>query len=265
MSYTDKKHYQINPSSTLIPDFGLGQFVEGYTDERKPFNWQNLLWILFPIVGLVIILIFAIGHFMSKLSKGRVLIFEKGFVVQDLSSSGKVKLEVPYRFDELKGISMPKIRQYQNIYGIRKYNATNFDVNALTTDNAIINVMSGSYRNEGDFPNGYNFEGYASHAIVNHWSDHALKRINRELKEKGCITFYTPSPIVVGNGYVKYEDKTVSNPFKYYFDNGSLHLLPEKEAGSHFAKKHDELVIPVNSMYDSALFLMVISRLLGIK
>ncbi len=53
MSWKSVDHFVLDVEDVFVPDEGLGDFKCCFTNEHKPFNWFNLLWLLIPVVGIM--------------------------------------------------------------------------------------------------------------------------------------------------------------------------------------------------------------------
>ncbi len=266
MSLTSIENYTVNPDSVQIPDEGLGEYVVGFTEERKPFNWVNVFWNLMPVIGQLFFVGHVVRHWWVKSHPDRILLYKNGFIKQTLDGKGRVKKESVINFNDLKGVLMVKTRQYQNIYGIRKYNGTTVNLSVLDDQNVKEEILSGAYRNEDDLEGHYNFIGYASHGINNSWLEFAIKKFNNEFSNNGYASFSTPGgEVLVGPDFIKANDTVVSSGFKYMFDNGYLYLYPNAAEGEHFKKKAKPVSINVAQMYNKEVFLLAIGQIHGIR
>lgn len=265
MAFTDIEHYKVDPRKVNIPDKGLGEFLCGFTEEHKPFNWANIWWNLLPITGQFFFIFFVLWHWWVKSHPRRILLYKNGFIKQNLRSKGRVKKERIINFYEIKGVLYAKTRQIQSIYGIRRYNGTAVEFSVLNSNNVSELILKGMYRNKEEVDSKYNFIGYACNAINNVWIKFAIDKFNNEISSKGYGTFTTTSGEVhVGRDFIKVNDAIVTKGFKYSFDNGCLCLYPNAAEGIHF-KKATTVVINVAGMYNKEVFLMAISQLHGIR
>lgn len=266
MSITSIDHYTVDPVRVQIPDEGLGEFIVGFTEENKPFNWTNILWNLLPGVGQLFFVGHVLIHWWVKTHPDRILLYKNGFIKQTLDNKGRVKKELTFNFHELNGILFGKTRQYQNIYGIRKYNATNVQLSVLDEHNVKEVILSGSYRNENEIEGNYNFIGYACLAINNAWIQFAIKKFNEEFSSKGYASFSTPNgEVLVGSDFIKANNIVVSSGFKYSFDNGYLYLYPNAAEGGHFKNNSKPVAINVAGMFNKEVFLLAIGQIHGIR
>ncbi len=259
----DIETYLISPNDALIPQVGLGGYKIGFTTERVPFEWKNLFWILLPIGGWLILLIFILLYIWSKISCYRVFIYEKGIFKQ---RTGFLSKDMIYRFDDISGISVARTKQYRRIYGFDKYTGTSVSIKIELKDGSIDKFYNDRYRNEYEVEGEYEFAGYMANALTNSWIDVSLKRVNEELKRQGYATFRSEKSIVsVGRGFIKSDSNYANGQFRYSFDNGYLYIYPGGEDAVQFKNKNKYFVINVNKMYNKEVFLMTISSLLGIK
>ena len=266
MSITSIDHYTVDPVRVQIPDEGLGEFIVGFTEENKPFNWTNILWNLLPGAGQLFFVGHVLRHWWVKTHPDRILLYKNGFIKQTLDNKGRVKKELTFNFYELNGVLLGKTRQYQNIYGIRKYNATTVQLSVLDEHNVKEVILSGSYRNENEIEGNYNFIGYACLAINNAWIQFAIKKFNEEFSSKGYASFSTPNgEVLVGSDFIKANNIVVSSGFKYSFDNGYLYIYPNAAEGGHFKNNSKPVVINVAGMFNKEVFLLAIGQIHGIR
>ncbi|MCM1111113.1 MAG: hypothetical protein NC336_07895 [Clostridium sp.] len=261
------EQFVINPDDIQIPDEGLGEFVNGYTEERIPFSKDMILWNLLPGVGQLFFIGYLVKYWMIKKNAERILLYQSGFIHQNLDGKRLVRKENVVNFDDLNGVLVERSRQYQVIYGIRKYVRTDVCLWVSFKNNTKKRILSGSYRNEHEVDGYYNFEGFACNAINNAWMQFAFKRFNDEFAAKGYGSFTTPSgeEVLVGSDFIKIGDTVVSSGFKYSFDNGTLYLYPNAAEGGHFKTKSKPVSIYVAEMFNKEVFLTAIAHLHGIK
>ena len=256
----------IDVNKVNIPDEGLGNFRFGYTQETVSFNWSCILWNLLPLVGQILFLFHVITYLWTKSHANRILLYEHGFIKQVVDMKGRVKKESVYDFYKINGVKYSKTRQYQNIYGIQRYNCTAVSLHILGSDNAEELIIKGSYRNENELDNQYNFVGYACNSIRSTWLQFAIDKFNKEISTVGYGTFVSKSGrVLVGKEFIQVNDQVVSPGFKYSFDSGYLYLYPNDEEGSHFKKKSKSVNINVVEMYNSDVFLMAMQQFFGIS
>lgn len=266
MSLTSIEHYAVEPGSVSIPDRGLGAFLCGFTEERKPFNWTNIWFNLLPGAGQILFIGHVIRHCWVKNHPDRVLLYQNGFIKQSLDNKGKVKQESIINYYDIKGVLYAKTRQYQSIYGIKAYNGTTVALSVLDKSNIRRKILWGSYRNKNDVDGKYNFIGYACNAISDCWLKFAINKFNEELCSRGYGSFTSPTgEITVGRDFIGVNNTVISSGFKYSFDNGYLYLYPNAAEGSHFAQKSKPVAINIAGMYNKEVFLLAIGQLHGIK
>lgn len=266
MSLTSIEHYVVEPRSVSIPDKGLGAFLCGFTEERKPFNWANIWLNLIPGAGQLLFIGHAIRHRWVKSHPDRVLVYQNGFIKQSLDSKGKVKQESIVNFYDIKGVLYAKTRHYQSIYGIKTYNCTTVNLSVLDKNSMKRKILWGSYRNKNEVEGKYNFIGYACNAISDCRLNFAINKFNDEMRSRGYGSFSSPTgEISVGRDFIGVNNTVVSPGFKYTFNSGYLYLYPNAAEGSHFAQKSKPVAINIAGMYDKEAFLMAIGQLHGIK
>lgn len=266
MSLTSIEHYVIDPKSVSIPNKGLGAFLCGFTEEKKPFNWANIWFNLIFGVGQILFIGHVIRHCWVKSHPDRVLLYQNGFIKQSLDNKGKVKQESINNYYDLKGVLYAKTRQYQSIYGIKTYNCTTVNLSVLDKNNIKSKILWGSYRNKDEIEGKYNFIGYACNAIRDSWLKFALNKFNDELRSRGYGSFTSPTgEITVGRDFIGVNNTIVSSGFRYSFDNGYLYLYPNAAESAHFAQKCKPVAINIAGMYNKEVFLLAIGQLHGIK
>lgn len=265
MEITAIENYIVDTNNLTIPDKGLGNYKCGFTEERKPFNLQNIWLNLLPFFGQILFIAHLLRHWWVRTHPCRILLYQNGFIKQSLDSHGNVKKENVFNFSTIKGILNDRVRQFQSIYAIRRYNCTTVKMWVLDANNTKVHVLGGAYRNKEEIEGNYNFIGYACNAISDAWNEIALNNFNRELLAKGYATFYTPKKeILVGRNFIKSGDMEIRPGFSYRFDNGYLYLYPD-EGNKSFWKGKKSLSINVASMYNKEIFLAAISQFHGIQ
>ena len=254
--------YLLDPASINVSGYGLGRFIIGYTDERGKLDKRNFLWLLVPVVGWIQLPIRLISHYLRH-NCTRVCFFENGIVRQELEGKGQIKAEIVLRYDELKGISISKTRNYS--YGV--YLSTAFCVNILDSNLSNTLFMQGVYRNKNEEVEDFDMNGHILDTLVKQWSQKAIDKFNAEMQSQGYGVFYTGRQQVhVGKDFLRFGDNYVSRNFKYSFHSGMLNIFPQSaEDGSFFQKKASSFSINVNDMYNKEVFLLAINQFLGIK
>lgn len=265
---TNKEKCAINASKDLIPDTGLGEFVEGYTNRRDSINKKILWLLLLPIVGWVLLAVFLIlallGKFLRKTHS--VYLYQDGVLWETKSIIGKSE-EIIIRYDEIGGIKTSKTRQYSSIYGlVNTYQCTSVLLEICDKDGFSIIQRQFAYQNEHEKEDGYNSLGFGMNAILTTWNKIALDRLNRELNENGFCTFYTTEngkkvSVEVENYFIKSANNYAGAGLKYAFQEGILYIYPSEE-DCNSSKKY--FTINVNEMYNRDVFLLAINQLLGI-
>lgn len=266
---TSKEKCALVAGRDIIPNVGLGEFVEGYTNKKDSFPYYILWWFLFPIVGQILVPLIILFYYLQRLfgTKHVVYIYEKGFFWRRKSLFDQK--DSLLRFDEIGGIRTSKTRNYNSTYGIKTYNGTTVILDICDKKGNSLFLQEFSYRNEHEEELKYNALGYVMNAILNIWNVYAFNRFNRELSEKGFCIFYTISRKVkealeLGNGYIKYGGNYAGMGLKYAFQDGLLYIYPSLE-DRNFSNKNEYFIINVNDMYDKSIFLYAAQHLLGIK
>lgn len=265
----NKEKLAINPVKEIIPQIGYGEYIEGYSNTKDPFNYKFLWWNIFPIVGQILVLFYVLFFFLNKLlgTKHYVYIYKEGILWKSHNVFSNKDAQI--RYDEIGGIKTSKVRHYKLIYGIRKYNCTEVVIDISDKNGNSFIKHKFNYRNENEEESKYNALGYAMKAIMNIWNEYAFERFKKELSEKGYGTFYSTSGkqrqiVEIGQGYIKSDGNYAGAGFRYNFQNGLLYIYPTEE-DLNFSDKKEYFVINVNDMYDRDIFLFVASKLLGIK
>lgn len=261
MGISSIENYIVDVNKINIPNEGLGEFLVGYTDGRLSFEWKRAWINLLPIIGNIIFLIYVIAIFIKSQRPIRVLIYKNGFIKQKLNSSGIVKHESVYNFNDLRGLLYYKRRTYTTTYGITRYSCTGVTLSVLDTNNVKEQILKGAYKNENEEEGKYNFYGYAGNTITKLWIQFAVKKFNAEIATKGYGTFPTgKKEIQIGRDFIKVDEIVVKKgKFSYLFDNGYLYLYPEGE------KKSKRIGINIAEMYNKEAFLIVAQQLHGIR
>ena len=258
--------YKLQGYRIKISPTDLGKFLQGYTNERVPFNWKLLLWNLLPIAGTVMFIIFLSQYLWERQRPKRILIFENGFIKQQLTYSGQVRKYNTFKYSDLSGILYEHTRRYQNIYGIRRYITTDIKLSVLDSNNKPTKIFSGTYKNEYEIDGHYNFIGYACNAINNSWLNIAVQRFNNQLSALGYGKFITKNGEVrVNKDFISVNGEYVTSVCKYSFDNGYLYLYPNENRDSNRKHRSQSVIINISQMYNKEVFLLALNKFYGIK
>lgn len=267
---TNKEKVLLNASKDLIPDAGLGEFLEGYSSQRDPFNYKLLLWILVPVIGWSLVLVFIVNFFFHKWldTKDYIYLYKEGFLWVRKPCLGNPR-ETIVRFDEIGGIRYSKTRHYKVIYLVNVYNETSTTFEVCDRKGLSICKVESAYRNEKEADDKYNAVAFASNAIIDRWNEMAIERFNRDVAEKGYGTFYTKGgtasvKVELGRDFIKTGNHYAGSEFRYAFQDGLLYIYPTEE-DRNFSDKTQYFTINVNEMYDSRIFLLAAAQYLGIK
>ncbi len=269
----------INPAENVIPDAGMGNYIEGYYGRRNTVGtFGNILvflmclgMFLFSLVAflynpevpfflLVVFLLLGCQiYFGWKLYSSwndflRVYVYKNGFLWQDLNCMGSLINEKKICFDDISSISLSKTAHFTN--GV--YNKTSVDCVILDKNGNNVFTINGNYNNRYEQPDKYNTFGYAIYAIIDRWDNIAIDRFHRELDEKGYGTF-EDGFTQVGHDFLRRGDCYVdtNEGFEYNFAEGFLHLYPK-------SSEREDFLIPINGMNNYRVFLLAIDQLLGI-
>ena len=267
---TNKEKCMLTEHKDLIPNPGLGPFVEGYSNQNILFPNRLLFMLWIPIVGWILFPIFILFYYLGALleTKHFICLYRDGLLWKTRNVFGTEK-ETTVRYDEVGGIRNPKIRHYKNIYGFSKYNQTEVQLDICDKEGRSLLEQKIAYYNEKEEDDKYNAFGYALIAIMKRWNEMALERFNTELREKGYGTFYSVYKkqrvaVDVGRNFIKTAGNYVEGHFRFAFQNGFLYIYPD-ETDRNPASKDDFFAINVNNMYDNTIFLMVVAQFFGIK
>lgn len=242
-----------------VPECGLGKFVADYTDEPISYNWFNILWNIIPIVGQFLFILSICFHFTKVSNRKRVLIYERGVVVQKISSDNSVKSQEAFDFTKLQGLRYNKVARYTSTYGVTTYRGTSVTLSILDEYNTEKTLLKGMYKNEDELPDEYNAIGYACHEIINRWAPFELRLCNDQLARTGYATFVTGNKRVkVSRNSISVNDRSLSTEFTYKFRDGMLYLSPTD-------KKLKKLSIDVRNMYNSHTFMVAMAQFFGVK
>lgn len=234
MGKSIKEKYLIDPSKIMIPDENLGTFIEGYQE----FAFFN---------------------------KNRVLIYENGFIVQEVRFK-EILEEYVFNYSGLKEISVTKTRIYKENYHSRVYQETSVEVNARGVDKQEYEVAKGLYKDEHEKKADHGFIGCVVDAIMERWNPIALQRFNDEFAQKGYGTFRSDlSNIEISRNYIKVDDRVIESPFRYGLSEGILYIYPQIDDNAHFQQKIGPMEINIAEMYNKDVFLLAANQLLGIN
>lgn len=269
MSKSIREKYLIDPSKIMVPDANLGTFIEGYQEVIPPFKWKWLFWNLLPCAGQLFFCIYLFPYLknfiLNYYKSNRVFIYENGFIVQEVRLKKKGLEYYVFNYSELKGISVTKTRKYNIIYGIRVYDETSVEVNAIDEDNREYEVIKGFYKDELDKKANHGFIGCVADVIMEHWNPIALQRFNDELAQKGYGTFRSDfTNIEISRNYIKVGKRVVERPFRYGLNQGMLYIRPQTEGNAHFKQEVEPVEINIAEMYNKDIFLLGANQLLGI-
>ena len=233
---TNKEKYSLNIANDIIPDTGLGEFIEGYASKRDAYPYKVLLWLLVPVFGWIFVAVWLISYCLNRFFREEnfIYLYEDGFLWVVKSFTGKSK-EYIVRYDEVGGMMAAKTRNYQTHYYIIKiYTGTVVAFNVCDKEGVNMLSLSISYRNEHERDDNYNACGFALNAILDRWHDMALNRANREISEQGFARFFTLSDgkktaVDIGRGFIKSEGNYAGEGFRYAFQDGLLYIYPTEE------------------------------------
>jgi len=268
---TNKERLSIDTIKDLIPEAGLGDFVEGYSGEKEPFNYNFLWWILFPVLGWLFLLMYFLNWKNVIGKKFNVYLFEKGFIWETVRRFRDNELKA-IKYNEIEGIANPKTRHYQSRFGFECYTQTGAALLVCDKNGTSLLSESFQYKNEFEEDDRYNAVAFGANAIMERWNTIALARFNEELRKQGFVSFYTIEGkgklvrVDLGRDFLKEGDNYVgtSSGFRYSFDSGLLFLYPSEEDRNYSNKKR-YFTINVNNMYNKTIFLLAASQFLGVK
>lgn len=267
---TNKEKCSLKVEKDLIPDSGLGEFIEGYTNEKDTFAYKFLWWLLIPIVGWTVVFMMVMIFLLTKIfgTKQVIYLYKNGilWISKPFIGNGE---KIVLRYDEIGGIRTSKTRMYQSTFGIKSYTGTEVVMDICDKDGYSLLLRRFNYRNEHEDNEKYNALGFAMAAILNSWNEIAINRFNEELLNQGYGTFHTTLGkdivnVVIGRDFIKTGENYVGRNFRYAFQDGLLYIYPSEE-DRNFSDKKGYFTINVNDMYDKNVFLMAASQLLGVK
>ena len=256
-----KNVFLINPETEMIPDAGIGNFIEGYSRKGERVNYYIFVMILIPVPGLYFVIEEIIHYFKTRNIVNSYYLYTNGFIYQK-SDGNKILEQEVIDFNDCTGVSIAKTRTF-TWFGI--YNNTVVRFRVLSDAMKIIFDQTSSYENKKEDPHKYNICGTAFHAIIKRWNDIAIERFNHEFSEKGYGTFYSENGdiIQVGKSFIKVNSAYAdANTSKFGLNNGLLYIYRESVDGGSYEK--NGLNIDVNNMFNSQVFLIAIHQLLGL-
>ena len=268
---TNKERCSLNRAKDIIPDAGLGEFIEGYTSKREGHPYKSLLWLLVPIIGWIVVPMLLIVYCLKRYFRDEsfIYLYDDGFLWMVKSFTGKSK-EYIVRYDEVGGMMAAKTRNYQtHYYVIKIYTGTSVAFNVCDKEGVTLLSLSIFYNNEHEKDDKYDACGFALNAILDKWHAMALERANREISEQGFARFFTlnkgsMTSVDIGRGFIKTEGNYAGENLRYAFQDGLLYIYPSEE-DRNFSNEKKYFTINVNSMYDNQIFFLAASQLLGIK
>lgn len=275
---------------TKFPDL-LGTYKECISERKTPFNFLWLLWLLpfvFMLVALlqkgnkwdagiwkgltiefvifsIPILVYTCVWFVRRQKGKKVLIFQNGFIVQHYSFFGKLDSEDVYDYNKVSAMVNPKTMHFGRVYGIPVYRCTEVELWVREKDYTEYNPLNGRYKNRYETKNNYNFCGHAISTIVDDWTRYLLNLKYEEMQRYGYVVFEVPGygEVKICNGYIVIDGLRLDeNNMRYKFEDGSLYLYYRK---SYASDELGQFEIPVNYMYNSMTFLILLQNLVGIK
>ena len=257
-----KNDFRINPETEMIPDAGIGNFIEGFSRKGERVNYWIFIMILIPIPGLYFVIEEILHYLKTRNIVNSYYLYTCGFIYQKRNGIKILEQDVvDYR--NVKGISL----SHTKIYGqFGEYDYTVVCLQVLNEEMNIVFNQTSSYVNSNEDPEKYNLCGTAFHAINNRWNQIALEQFNHEFSEKGFGTFYSVEgdTILVGVNYIKVNSAYAeADTSKFGLKNGDLHIFRESVDGGGYEK--NSLTIDVNKMFNKACFLMAIHQLLGLE
>lgn len=290
-----KETCRIIASETIIPDVGLGKYINGYDSRYDTLPWEKLVLLsafavfffytgiqglvqapkdknLGPFVSyLLSFLPILIGGIFAAytiktlnkyyLKRSVVYVYENGFAWKKTKRNGETIKSGKINFNKVDGIDFPQTRC--RINGI--YIRTTYEFNVWSNDRLLFH-KSGSYRNLHEEKE-EDWELLSLKAIMDRWNYVGLARINEDLFRNGFVSFYdngTNKRIEVGRYYIKVGSNTYQKEhIKYRFYDGILYIDDDTN-DSDWLSSYD-VKININRMTNSHLFLCTINSLLEIS
>lgn len=260
--------FRINPETEMIPDAGIGDFIEGYSQKGERVNYAILVLFLFPIPGLYFVIEEFLHYMKTRNIVNSYYLYSGGFIYQRRNGTTILDQDV-IDFKKVKGISLSHTRLYGQ-FGM--YNNTEVCLQVLNEEMSIVFNQTSSYVNKNEKTGKYNLCGQAFNAILYRWDKIALERFNHEFADKGYGTFisrniYYPDEvdmIQVGENYIKQNNAYAeTGNSKFLLNDGKLQVFTESGNGNDYDKA--PLEIDINKMFNSNVFLIVIRQLLGVE
>lgn len=283
-----KKTCRKSVSIPIIPDEGLGDYVNGYDNYNVSLPWGRLIfmiflsilaaffiflsiallivsfkdgvWLFLLLLGSSLVAVVTNMFVKQVLRRTRVFVYENGFIWEMFKRNGETIRLDKINFDDVDGIDFPITRRYLNGF----YTGTSYKLTVWSKGRILLSI-SGLYKNKND--NTINDWGYlALNAIMERWNKVGLGRINSELSKNGfvCFTDKSSNKIEVGRTYIKVGSEIINKDhIKYKFSAGLLYIHNDMKK-EHWLKKY-ETIINVNTMTNSHLFLCAVGSLLDIK
>lgn len=264
--YRDIRDYRRLTDITDVP----GRYIECVSERKTPFI-EGQYWIFFflivPFIFLPLFIILVIQWWWKRLTGRRVLVFDKGFIVQKVGFNGKPKDEQVFHFSIIKGLTTQKTLVYNRVYGIPVYSGTTAELDAVFNDNDVLIALKGVYRNKHDNPKKHSFISDAINAIYHSRYNFRMKEIRAQFERSGTATFFIPGhgDIRFGKDYLSIggrtfrKDLTTCNVIE-----GVLQLIPiDPRTGSAIGM--GIVSVDLRDVYDYPVFMAILRLALNLR
>lgn len=277
----------VDPKTDNVPDCGLGNFINGYTDTHITYKIRTITIVLgclaallailsmatpYQVLGLLaaasaiifVIMILTDLYRMTLKKRISVYMYQDGFLWRVHSNNGAVKKEQKFNYSDMDGVNLSSTKQYINGF----YNSTNCSLTVMSKGKVVF-FKSGTHRSELNNPAGFdNSTILGMYAISNQWSTWSIERIINQFQREGSASFLTSTygdTVTVTPSTITLKDKQIDmkSEFTYQFDNGSL--IIKQKTGERKLFNNKSIAIDVNNMFNRTAFLYLVSVLFGIK
>lgn len=169
---------RIRLSEKLLPDYELGSYVDGYTNENERFNYLNLLWLLLPVLGWYFLLVYATIFVRQHWRVKNTLVYEGGIVRQWLTHKGKLKKEEIVKFADIKEMWVKEDNEvFIDSSTSVESRHTTFTLYVIYNNNRKVKLWSDTYRNDRKMDDlEYNY--LALNSILYAWKKSYRARFN---------------------------------------------------------------------------------------
>ncbi|MBP5547257.1 MAG: hypothetical protein J6X58_00010 [Bacteroidales bacterium] len=278
----------VNPATDNIPECGLGEFVNGFTDTHinykiqlftiilgcitallaiiNVFTKSELLIFLTIIIGAVFLIMLIVDFYRIKIKKRiSVFLYKDGFLWLVQSSNGSVINKETINYSDVFGINLSSTKQYTN--GV--YNCTNCTLKIMSNNQRVFFNKNGLHKSQLNDPIQFETATMLGMYFINlQWGKRNLEQTIIQFNQEGKAVFLTSEfgdAIIVTQDTLSLGDKQIDMKlgFDYKFDNGQLIIKQKTDEKKLFGKT--KIVININGMFNQSAFLYLIKNLFGIK